>query len=438
MAAHPSGVTVYVPLIRESSGEAHDALFQVRFRATRGSCRAERRRKNQQPEVQDKNLAPLFDYGGYDAGVEAKEAYLTLMRHWRQQSAIPKWLLATPRAWQMEIVSNINTTSLVKGYNKSSHLALLLGMLASQGHLPVSDIYATGMLDRTGALPRVRAIAGLSAKLDKILDHIAKTQPQHGVLTALPRQPIPGESVGSDRDSEVRFARRLEAFRQANSHIALTVIYCDDLAADLAAHFPQSSSYRHWNRQLFAGLALATLFGVAAWQYAQPLYLNWSETPQTLASEPQRLQRLPDGRLQARPPCPESTPGEPVFALDDRMEMRVYVNDSAWAGALFPPQLALVMVGERSDIRVENLERTPGKPYYGLTYRLEAPTERYLVMAIAQRARSIDKGALNQALVQHLAGLQGVARISTAAGYLEKRYDSVQYRFRLASRCQDE
>ena len=69
------------------------------------------------------------------------------------------------------------------------------------------------------------------------------------------------------------------------------------------------------------------------------------------------------------------------------MEMRVYVNDSAWAGALFPPQLALVMVGERSDIRVENLERTPGKPYYGLTYRLEAPTERYLVMAIAQRAQ---------------------------------------------------
>jgi len=43
------------------------------------------------------------------------------------------------------------------------------------------------------------------------------------------------------------------------------------------------------------------------------------------------------------------------------MEMRVYVNDSAWAGALFPPQLALVMVGERSDIRVENLEGTPGK-----------------------------------------------------------------------------
>ena len=59
-------------------------------------------------------------------------------------------------------------------------------------------------------------------------------------------------------------------------------------------------------------------------------------------------------------------------------------------------------------------------------------------MAVARRALPLDKGALNRALDRHLAGMHGIARIAAAAGYLEKRYNSVQFRFRLVAHCKDE
>ena len=422
-----AGVDIHAPLIQENRAAA---FFQVRVRPGRGRCRL-----RPSAQGQDASLLPLQDYGYYAAGVEAKKAYLRLMHFFRTQEGVPTLLLAPPPAWQLEIVGKIYETSSFDC--RSSQLALLLGMLACQGHLPVAEVFASGELNNTGDLPRVEAVGGLAEKFNAILEHIELSQPRHPVLIALPRRFAPGKGAVTGNDSAERFARRLQTFRQANPHLSLTVMYCDDLAADLAALFPRCRVYRHWNRRLLGGMALAALLAATAWQFQQPLYLNWGASSSAL-NRPLRVQRLADGTLQSRPLCADSTPGEPVFAWGDEMVLPVHVQDASWLSAVFPPQVALVMVGEESGVRVENLEPAATGRHYQQIYRLEPPAERYVVMAVARRALPLDKGALNRALDRHLAGMHGIARIAAAAGYLEKRYNSVRFRFRLVAHCKDE
>ena len=237
-----AGVDIHAPLIQENRAAA---FFQVRVRPGRGRCRL-----RPSAQGQDASLLPLQDYGYYAAGVEAKKAYLRLMHFFRTQEGVPTLLLAPPPAWQLEIVGKIYETSSFDC--RSSQLALLLGMLACQGHLPVAEVFASGELNNTGDLPRVEAVGGLAEKSNAILEHIELSQPRHLVLIALPRQFAPGKGAVTGNDSAERFARRLQTFRQANPHLSLTVMYCDDVAA----LFPAAA---------FIGIGTAVCWGVWHW-----------------------------------------------------------------------------------------------------------------------------------------------------------------------------
>lgn len=434
-------VEIYAPLIRNN--RAHEAFFQARISPKHGNCAAKAAEKSygtagNKPPLDD-SLYPLFDYGYYTAGIEAKKTYLHLMSYWRRVSRLPKLLLSKPPAWKLEITGKICDISTFD--SRSSQLALLLGMLACKRHLPEREIYATGELNNTGELPRVDAVYGLDEKLNAILEHIERSRPPYPVLIALPRQYNPEQPVGEHNDSSRRFARRLEAFRQQNRSLKLTVLYCDNLTENLIKIYPKVSHYRHWRRSLL-WLPLLALLGAGYWQYQQPLYLNWGDGITDKSAHPLIARLSAEGRYELHGPCAHSTPGEPAYSLGDRMIMRVHINDASFWRYFIPNKTALVLVGESSDIRVENLPPVSGYPYYQSAYIITPPLERYLVMVIARRSRlfndyGIDKGDLNHALKTHLGGLHGVERLTAAAGYLEARYDAVQYRFRVDQSCKD-
>lgn len=435
------GVEIFAPLIR--NGRAHEAFFQARIIPGRGTCMAKLAEPDYSPAGSkpplDDSLYPLFDYGYYPAGIEAKKAYLHLMNHWRQASRLPKILLGEPPAWKLEITGKIYDIGAFD--SRSSQLALLLGMLACRHHLPEREIYASGELNNTGELPRVEAVHGLDEKFNAILEHIERSRPPYPVLVALPHQYNPELPPGTHNDSSRRFARRLEAFRQQNRNIRLTVLYCDKLPEDLAAAYPRISHYRHWRRSL-RWLPLFILLGLGCWQYQQPLYLDWGDGVADTPDSPLVARLSADNRYEPHGPCAQSTPGEAVHSLGDRMTMRIHINDASFWRPFISNETALVLVGENSDIRVENLPLVAGHPYYQTAYIITPPTERYLVMAIARRSRifgehGINKGTLSRKLKEHLTGLHGVERLTAAAGYLEAHYSSVQYRFRVDHKCKD-
>lgn len=434
-------VEICAPLIRNS--RAHKAFFQARISPKRGNCAAKLAKKGygmagSKPPLDD-SLYPLFDYGYYTAGIEAKKTYLRLMDHWRQASRLPKFLLSEPPAWKLEITGKICDISTFD--SRSSQLALLLGMLACKRHLPEREIYASGELNNTGELPQVDAVYGLDEKFNAILEHIERSRPPYPVLIALPRQYNPEQQAGDHNDSSRRFARRLEAFRQQNRNLRLTVLYCDNLTENLTKTYPRISRYHHWQRNLL-WLPLFTLLWAGYWQYQQPLYLNWGDDIADKSNHPLFARLSAKGDYESHGPCAQSTPGEPVYSLGDRMTVRVHISDTSFWHYLIPNKTALVLVGENSDIRVENLPSVNGYPYYQSAYIITQPAERYLVMAIARRSHlfndhGIDKGTLNHALKTYLAEFHGIERLTATAGYLEARYNAVQYRFRVDHMCKE-
>lgn len=422
-------VHVFAPLI-QGTQTAHEFFFSVFVTANKKRCRHISNRRGQDPE-----LSTLQDYGYYAAGVEAKKTYLRLMRHWRVQEQLPNWLLDSPPGWDIEISGKLADT--MSFDCRSSQLALLLGMITTQQKFPFREIYATGELSNIDEFPKVEAVAGLKEKLDSILTHIAREKPLLPVLIALPRKIHPNRDSGPRNDSEQLFSRRISAFKQQHQDLNVTIIYCEQLLEDLELHFPEVGKYRHYNRKL-KWLPLILLAAIGYWQFQKPLYINWDNHSFSEhfsdANHPLRLIRDDHKNWQIAPLCPQSKPGQAVFSSGDIMMMNFSIDDHSWLKQWTSPQVALVLAGAKSDIRIENLPSDNDSKYiYSSSYALQPPLEDYLVMAVAQRSMPIDKGTLNEKLISLAGETQGIERLTTIAGYLENHYDSVQYRFNLAA-----
>lgn len=430
----PRPLDVFVPLVLEE-GRARakvtffrGQLWPVRWRSWSVS-----------QEADQLFSQPVKTLGYLAAAIRARNAYCSLMNRWRRLSSLLlRPLLAAPPAVRLEPVSD-EKDSQVYG-SSSSQLGLLLGLLASRGQLPFRTIYASGELAIDGDDVRVKAVGQLEKKFRAIIDRIRQDKPTGPVLVAVPRLLEDGSP------SEAQLGPLWAAFRKEPDyrHLKLELLYGDDLEKELADRWPRVRRYRHWRPTLLAlPPLLGLLFGLLWAQHRQPLYLNWRAADASGPNQPLFTRANGDGLRVLAPPCGQSQPGEPVYQQGDWLTARVHIDDYSWWRGRLAYKTALVSVGENGGIRVENIEPVPGRPYFQTAYALAPPSERQLLMVIARRSygwgdRGIDKGRLALELKEKLQPLQGIDRLSAAAGYLEAHYSgALQYRFRTVDRCSE-
>lgn len=380
---------------------------------------------------------PVKPLGYLAAAIRARNAYCSLMNRWRRRSSLLlRPLLAAPPAVRLEPVSDEKDSQVYD--SSSSQLGLLLGLLAARGQLPFQTIYASGELAIDGDDVRVKAVGQLEEKFRAIIDRIRQDKPTGPVLVAVPHL------LKKDSPSEAKLGPLWAAFREESDyqHLKLEILYCDRLEEKLAGCWPRVRRYRHWRPTLLAlPPLLGLLFGLLWAQHRQPLYLNWRAADASGPNQPLFTRANGDGLRVLAPPCGQSQPGEPVYQQGDWLTARVHIDDYSWWRGRLAYKTALVSVGENGGIRVENIEPVPGRPYFQTAYALAPPSERQLLMVIARRSygwgdRGIDKGRLALELKEKLQPLQGIDRLSAAAGYLEARYSgALQYRFRTVDRC---
>lgn len=406
-------------------------------------------KKNTAAEL-DKYLVELQDYGYYPAGKTAQTAYIQLAAHWRATSHIPTWLTAYPKLCYLHVLSKLSET--IAYDSSSSELGLLLAILQQQNRLPYTRIYATGsLLTNDNKLPLVTPIDNLTAKTNAIISHIENHLPteKQRLLIALPQRIYEQSFDINKNNSEKLVGRRLQAFLQAYPNLTIDVVYFNELKVELTKLYPKGSRYhrlRAWVLTLPFWL-MVTLF---IWQYQQPLSIQWeaesvyTQVGQSLASTPQRATLNTNGKFMILPPCPTADIGNHVFQQGDILLMTVSVEDNSWFQGRGISQAVMVLVGSQSDIRVEAMQQQPestqklGRTVYNLAFTMQPPNEAYAVIAITRRGLAIDKGKLNNRLNQLSQGVDGISRITTVTGYLEKHYTTVDFRFLLESpeKCQ--
>ena len=430
----PRPLDVFVPLVLEE-GRARakvtffrGQLWPVRWRSWSVS-----------QEADQLFSQPVKTLGYLAAAIRARNAYCSLMNRRRRRSPLLlRPLLAAPPAVRLEPVSDEKDSQVYD--SSSSQLGLLLGLLASRGHLPFQTIYAIGELAIDRDDVRVKAVGQLEEKFRAIIDRIRQDKPTGPVLVAVPHL----LEDGSPTPSETKLGPLWAAFRKEPDyqHLQLEILYGDRLEEELAARWPRVRRYCHWRPGLLAlPPLLGLLFGLLWAQHRQPLYLNWRAADASGPNQPLFTRANGDGLRVLAPPCGQSQPGEPVYQQGDWLTARVHIDDYSWWRGRLAYKTALVSVGENGGIRVENIEPVPGRPYFQTAYALAPPSERQLLMVIARRSygwgdRGIDKGRLALELKEKLQPLQGIDRLSAAAGYLEARYSgALQYRFRTVDRC---
>ncbi len=424
MALSKNIINAHAPLLQGE--KAHQYFFSVRIIGKRYEARYVSSKTGQ-----DKDLLSLHDYGYYVAGVEAKKSYLQLMHHWRQLSTLPNGLLSKPKKCEINVIGKLTETTSFDC--RSSQLALLLGMIMAQQQSTIKHIYATGELNNLGDLPTVEPVSGLEEKLNAILSKIDQTQEVEPILIALPKYITPGKGSQANNCSEIRYARRINSFIRQHSSLNIRVIYCHQLADELEKHFPDVSAYHHLNRRLNL-LPIAFIIALLIWQYQQPLYLNWHNDK---GLRPLRVNVQDKENASVIPLCPQSKLGEPVFSIGDLVVIDITVDDFSWLKAVNNIHAAIILVGEKSGVRVESLPQKMATRFQ-TAFLIESPKENYLIAAIARKNFSIDKGKLNKILSQLIDGLSGIERLTTISGYLEKHFDSLQYRFRItAPNCKE-
>ncbi len=417
-------INAHAPLLQ--GDKAHQYFFSVHITGKRYEARYVSSKTGQ-----DKDLLPLHDYGYYVAGVEAKKSYLRLMHHWRQSSKLPNYLLSRPKKCEISVVGKLTETSSFDC--RSSQLTLLLGMIVAQQKSKIKHIYATGELNNLGDLPIVEPVSGLDEKLNAILDKIAQTQELEPILIALPKYVTPGKGSEANNCSETRYARRINSFIHQHKSLNINVIYCHHLSDDLENHLPSINAYHHLSRRLHL-FPIGLIIALFLWQYQQPLYLNWDNDK---VLRPLRVNVQNKEHQNIIPLCPQSKLGEAVFSIGDLVVINVTIDDFSWLKNMNNIHAAIVLIGENSGIRVESLPKKTSNQFQ-TAFLIEPPKENYLIVAIARKNFSIDKGKLNKQLSQLINGLSGIERLSTASGYLEKHFDSLPYRFRItAPNCKE-
>lgn len=432
----PRPLDVFVPLVlEEGGGRAKVTFFRGRLWPAPG------RSWSVSQEADQLFSQPVKPLGYWDAAIVARNAYCSLMNRWRRRSSLLlRPLLAAPPAVRLEPPSD-EKKSQVYG-SSSSQLGLLLGLLATRGQLPFWAIYASGELAVDGDDVRVVAVGQLEKKFRAIIDRIRQDKPTGPVLVAVPRL----LKDGSPTPSETKLGPLWADFRAEPDyqHLQLEILYGDRLEEELAARWPRVRRYRHWRPTLLAlPPLLGLLFGLLWAQHRQPLYLNWRAADASGPNQPLFTRANGDGLRVLASPCGQSQPGEPVYQQGDWLTARVHIDDYSWWRGRLAYKTALVSVGDNGGIRVENIEPVPGRPYFQTAYALAPPSERQLLMVIARRSygwgdRGIDKGRLALELKEKLQPLQGIDRLSAAAGYLEARYSgALQYRFRTVDRCSE-
>ena len=427
---------VLVPLV---SGDKTGRLQEVAFFPSQ--LRPVRWRSWSVSQNSDRDFSEqLKPIGYWDAGIVARNAYCSLMERWRRRSPpLLRPLLAAPPAVKLE-VNHHNFGYIQSAENRSSQLGLLLGLLAARGQLPFQTIYASGELAIDRDDVRVKAVGQLEKKFQAIIARIRQDKPTGPVLVAVPRLLEDGSP------SKAKLGPLWADFRAEPDyqHLQLEILHCDRLEEELAARWPRVRRYRHWRPTLLAlPPLLGLLFGLLWAQHRQPLYLNWRAADASGPNQPLFTRANGDGLRVLAPPCGQSQPGEPVYQQGDWLTARVHIDDYSWWRGRLAYKTALVSVGDGGGIRVENIEPVPGRPYFQTAYALAPPSERQLLMVIARRSygwgdRGIDKGRLALELKEKLQPLQGIDRLSAAAGYLEARYSgALQYRFRTVDRCSE-
>lgn len=389
----------------------------------------------------DTAIAALQDYGYYPAGKTAVTAYRQLLNHWRKQANLPTWVTAVPKGVGLRVLSKLSDTLAYEG--SSSELGLLLAMLLQQKRLPYARIYATGSLAiAEDKLPAVTPIDGLSAKTNAIIRHLESTPPAKGqrALVAFPKRAYEQPFDEQKNNTEKLVGRRLAAFLQAQSHLQVDVLYFDDLQQDLCRLYPSISRYRRLRPWVWT-LPLWLATGLFAWQYQQPLSIRWEAqavyplVSEKLADTPQRATVNNAGQMTILPPCPATDVGNIILQQDDILLMTISIEDNSWFRGQWLSPPFVVLVGAKSDIRVEPMNyrlqssQELGKPVYNLAFTLEPPLEPYAVIAVSKRGIATDKGKLNQTLNALTQGVDGISKITTVTGYLQTHYATADFRF---------